>query len=78
MKHWKVEKNRKPYKKLLQIIIVKKCKISFQDNKISRENGKNKTSEDEINDLKKQLALLAQQVRAIILWFVRFKTIFCH
>jgi len=31
------------------------------DNKISRENGKNKTSEDEINDLKKQLALLTQQ-----------------
>ena len=34
----------------------------FQD-KISRENGRNKNTEDEINDLKKQVALLSQQVR---------------
>jgi len=33
------------------------------DKKISRENGKNKTSEDELNDLKKQLAYVTQQVR---------------
>merc|ERR1711953_323552 len=31
------------------------------DKKISRENGKNKTSEDELNDLKKQLAYVTQQ-----------------
>merc|ERR1711879_26743 len=34
---------------------------TISDNKVARENGKNKTSEDEINDLKKQLSLLAQQ-----------------
>jgi len=38
-----------------------KCPSSTIFDKISRENGRNKSTEDEINDLKKQVALLSQQ-----------------
>merc|ERR1712223_594214 len=38
-----------------------KCPSSTIFAKISRENGRNKSTEDEINDLKKQVALLTQQ-----------------
>ena len=34
----------------------------FLQDKITRENGRNKSTEDEINDLKKQIAILTQQV----------------
>jgi len=38
-----------------------KCPTLTIFDKISRENGRNKSTEDEINDLKKQVALLSQQ-----------------
>jgi len=38
-----------------------KCPQSAIFDKITRENGRNKSTEDEINDLKKQVALLTQQ-----------------
>ena len=47
---------------LSQLKINKYQNKYFQD-KISRENGRNKNTEDEINDLKKQVALLSRQVR---------------